>query len=180
MRVVLGLAVACLAGCASLEDTAVFYTPTSERFYPPLPKNEPVPVLSEPPEWPYEVIGRFALQSDQGYPRIYRAMLFNARRQGADAVILRRLAFDVRRTFNEIPATWRSVPQTNVWYQQVKNKKGEWVTVPQVYTTYLPLWQPARTVVTEREWTEVEAEMVVRRGRQPLAAPLPDQIVMPR
>jgi len=159
-----------------LEETAVFYTPTSERFYPPRPKDADIPVVSEPPDWPHEVIGRFALQTDRGYRHVYRAMLHNARRQGADAVILRRLVFDVRQTINEIPATWRSVPQTNVWYQQVKNKKGEWVTVPQVYTTYLPVWQPARTVVSEREWTAVEAEMVVRRGRQSLAAPLPEQL----
>jgi len=169
-----------LAGCASLADTAIFYTPVSQRYYPPLPKDAPVPVMGEPPPWPHEVIGRFVAQSDRGYRYLYRGLLYNARLQGADAVVVRRVGFDVRQTYNEIPARWISVPQSNVWYQQVKDKKGKWVTVPQVYTTYVPVWQPPRTVVNERAWTEIEADMIVRRGRQPLQVPLPEQMAVPQ
>ena len=51
--------VAGLTGCASLQDTTVFYTPATGEFFPPLAKDAPVPVLTEPPSWPHKVIGRF-------------------------------------------------------------------------------------------------------------------------
>jgi hypothetical protein len=90
---------AALAGCASLSETTVFYTPVSDRSYPPKDKKEEIPVLAKPPAWPHRVIGRFAMQSDRGYRFVHRAMLYNARRQGADAVVIRKLVQDVRQTY---------------------------------------------------------------------------------
>lgn len=162
------LAACLLGGCVSLRDTTVFYTPTTPEVFPPLPKKAPVPVMAEPPPWPHKVIGRFAAQSDRGYEFLYKAILYNARLQGADGVILRRQAFDLRRTYNQIPAFWENIPQTNVYYQSVKNNQGQWVTVPQTYTTYVPVFRPARTVVSDVQWVELEAEMIVRRGKQAL------------
>jgi len=176
----LALFVLAAAGCVPLSETAVFYTPASDRVYPPKGKREPVPVLSEPPSWPHRVIGRFAMQSDRGYPFVSKALLYNARLQGADAVIIRKMGFDVRQTVNRIPAGWESIPQSNVFYQQVQNDQGQRETVPQVYTAYVPVFRPERTVVSEKQWTEVMAEMVVRRGKTPLAAPVPAQIEMPQ
>lgn len=173
------LAVGGLAGCSSLQDTRVFYTPSTGQFYPPLAKDAPVPVLTEPPAWPHRVIGRFVAQSDRGYPFLYRAMLYNARLQGADAVVLRQLAFDTRRTYSYIPPSWRNMPVTNVYYAQVQNKKGKWQTVPQTYTTFVPIFQPGRTVAADAQWTDVTAEMVVRRGKAG-AAPLPEQMMVPQ
>lgn len=158
-----------LSGCARLSDTAIYYTPVAGPVYPPLEKNAPVPVLSEPPSWPHRVIGRFATVSDRGYPFLYRALLYNARRAGADAVVLRKLAFDTQQHYNYIPAHWENIPQTNVFYQTVKNAQGQWVTVPQVYTTFVPVFRPEQTVVTDVQWTEVTAEMVVRKGKATLA-----------
>jgi hypothetical protein len=167
-------------GCVPLSETTVFYTPASDRVYPPKGKREPVPVLSEPPAWPHQVIGRFALQSDRGYPFVSKALLYNARLQGADAVVVRKVGFDVRQTVNQIPASWESIPQSNVMYQRVQNAQGQWETVPQVYTAYVPVFRPERTVVSEKQWTDVTAEMVVRRGKVPLAAPGTAETVMPR
>lgn len=132
-----------------------------------------MPVLAEAPPWPHKVIGRFAAQSDRGYAFLYKAVLYNARLQGADAVILRRQAFDLRRIYNEIPASWENIPQTNVFYQTVKNNNGDWVTVPQTYTTFVPVFRPARTVVSDVQWVELEAEMIVRRGKPPLPSLAP-------
>lgn len=168
-----------LTACSSLQDTTVFYTPASGNFYPPLPKDAPVPVLTEPPAWPHKVIGRFAAQSDRGYPFLYKAILYNARLQGADGVVLRKLAFDTRRTYNYIPPSWQNVPVTNVYYTQVQNKKGKWKNVPQTYTTFMPVFQPGRTVTSDAQWTDVVAEMVVRRGKTS-TAPQPGQIIVPQ
>ena len=167
------------AGCAPLSETTVFYTPVSDRYYPPKTKREEVPVLAEPPAWPHRVIGRFAMQSDRGAPFVNKAMLYNARLQGADAVVVRKQGSELRQNFNYIPPGWESIPQSNVIYQQVKNSEGQWVTVPQVYTAMVPVFRPGRTVVNESQWTDVAAEMVVRRGKQVLAAPVPAQIEMP-
>jgi hypothetical protein len=172
-------ALAGLAGCTSLRDTTVFYTPASADFYAPLPKDAVVPVLTEPPPWPHKVIGRFAAQSDRGYEFLYKAVLYNARLQGADAVILRKLDFDTRRNYNYIPPSWQNVPVSNVYYTQVQDKKGKWKSVPQTYTTFVPVYQPGRTVVSDVQWTDVTAEMVVRRGKA-AAAPLPEQMIMPQ
>ena len=177
---VLVLFVALLAGCAPLSETTVFYTPVSDRYYPPKTKKTEIPVLSKPPAWPHRVIGRFAMQSDRGYRFVHKAMLYNARLQGADAVVIGKLVQDVRETYNYIPPRWESVPQSNVFYQQVQNSQGQWVTVPQVYTTYVPVFRPGRTVVNDSEWADVTAEMVVRRGKEPLASPEPAQIELPR
>ena len=171
---------AAIAGCAPLSETTVFYTPVSDRYYPPKTKKNEIPVLSEPPAWPHRVIGRFAMQSDRGYRFVHKAILYNARLQGADAVIIRKLVQDVRETYNYIPPGWDSVPQSNVLYQQVQNNQGQWVTVPQVYTTYVPVFRPGRTVVKDSEWADVTAEMVVRRGKQAMASPEPSQIELPR
>lgn len=179
LRLVILVAVAA-AGCAPLSETAVFYTPVSDRSYPPKTKKEEVPVLSEPPGWPHRVIGRFAMQSDRGARFVNKAMLYNARLQGADAVVVRKQGSELRQNFNYIPPGWESIPQSNVIYQQVKNSEGQWVTVPQVYTVMVPVFRPGRTVVDESQWTDVSAEMVVRRGKQTLAAPEPAQIEMPR
>jgi hypothetical protein len=62
----------------------------------------------------------------------------------------------------------------------VQNSQGQWVTVPQVYTTYVPVFRPGRTVVNDSEWADVTAEMVVRRGKEPLASPERAQIELPR
>lgn len=113
------------------------------------------------------------MQSPKGYRFVQRALLHNARLHGADAIVLRKLAFDLRRTYNYIPPQWDSVPQTNVFYQSVKNSKGQWVTVPQTYTTFVPIFRPARTVVNDVQWTDVEADMIVHRSKPVLAAPAP-------
>ena len=168
-----------LVSCASLRDTTVFYTPLRDRYYPPKEKDVSIPVLAESPEWAKEVIGRFAMVSDRGYPFIYRALIYNARLQGADAVILERLAFDTRTSYNHIPPGWENIRRTSFYERRAKNKKGEWVTSLQPYTNFVPVFRPGRTVTREAQWTEVTAEMVVRRGKKPLSVPQPEQIARP-
>jgi len=178
---ILPLLAACcvLTGCMSLEDTAAYYTPVSATYYPPLPEKAPVPILAASPPWGHRVIGRFAMETDRGQKFVQRALAFNARRQGADAVVLRNLDFDLRRNYNYVPPSWDNVPMTSCYNQRVQNNKGNWVNVPQYYTTYMPVFRPGRVYVDDVLWTDVKADMVVRRGKKPLAVPLAEQIEVP-
>ena len=178
-RLMLVPLIAAVAGCANLEQTAVFYTPVSSEYYTPLDKKAFVPVLAQPPSWRSRVIGNFDMQTDRGPKFAREALLFNARRQGADAVVMRDLGYDLRRTYNYIPPSWDSYPVTNFYNQWVQNNKGKWVNQPQAYTTFVPIYRPGGVQVNDVMWTRVRADMVVRRGKKPLAVPLAEQIELP-
>ena len=154
-----------LCACANLEQTTVFYTPSSSDYYPPWPKKTQIPLLGEPPPWSNRVIGKFDMETDRGPKFARAALLFNARRQGADAIVMRYLNYDVRRNYNYIPPSWENIPITNYYNQWVQNNKGKWVNVVQPYTTFMPIFRPGRTVVDDVMWTHVRADMVVRRGK---------------
>ena len=168
-----------LSGCANLEQTAVFYTPVGSDYYPPLDKKAHVPILAQSPPWRGRVIGKFDMQTDRGPKFAREALLFNARRQGADAVVMRDVGYDLRRTYNYVPPSWDSVPVTNFYNQWVQNKKGQWVSQVQPYTTFVPIYRPGGFRVDDVMWTRVRADMVVRRGKKPLAVPLAEQIAVP-
>ena len=78
-----------LSGCASVSSTAVFYQPTTANYYPPKPSTVVIPMLNTPPTRPYFEIGRFAFQTTLGYPFAINSVIYNARRAGADAVIIK-------------------------------------------------------------------------------------------
>jgi len=78
-----------LQACASVSSTAVFYQPTTANYYPPKPSNAVIPILNAPPVHPYFEIGRFAFQTTLGYPFAINSVIYNARRAGADAVIVK-------------------------------------------------------------------------------------------
>ncbi len=162
------LALLALAGCASVKDTEVFYTPSSDKVYPPKPKDAPITVLAEPPAaGQYRPIGRWKIQSDAGYKFLYRAMLHNARINGADAVVIRGLDFQLRRTMNYIPARWDYVPVTTYGgTTTVKNKNGKTSNYPNYYTQMIPVFRPPETIIADVQWINVDAEMLVRRGTQ--------------
>ena len=82
-------AILLLTGCASVSSTAVFYQSTTANSYPPKPANAVIPILTAPPSRPHLEIGRFAFQTTFGYTFAVNSALYNARRAGADAVIMK-------------------------------------------------------------------------------------------
>ena len=78
-----------LSACASVQSTAVFYAPMTNAIYPPKDRHVVIPIMSERPPQAYTEIGRFAFQSDLGYPFMQSAIEYNARRAGADAVYIK-------------------------------------------------------------------------------------------
>ena len=93
------------SGCASVSSTAVFYQPTTPVIYPPKAKDTVIPIMNASPKFPFQEIGRFAFQTQLGYPFIQKAMIYNAQRVGADAVIIK----DYK---NWSLPSWYSVPPT--------------------------------------------------------------------
>ncbi len=98
------LALLC-SGCASVSSTAVFYQPTTPVIYPPKAKDAVIPIMNAAPKFPFYEIGRIAFQTQLGYPFIQKAMIYNAQRVGADAVIIK----DYK---NWSVPSWYSVPPT--------------------------------------------------------------------
>jgi hypothetical protein len=97
-----------LPACVSVKSTTAFYTPTTANFYPPKDKHVVIPIMGEPPSQPYREIGRFAFQSDMGYPFMMKAIEYNARLAGADAVY-------IKESKSWTVPVWYSVPPTVSW-----------------------------------------------------------------
>lgn len=138
-----------ITGCASVSSTTIFYTPTSNVVYPPKPKGWVVPVMAKPPGRPYAEIGRFAFQSDLGYPFMMKALEYNARMAGADAVIL-----SSSKSWS-LPSGY-NVPTTVGWLPAWSGCGG-W------YGGAVPVVYPGYSGVTYNTFTGIEARMIVYR-----------------
>lgn len=138
-----------LGGCASVRSTAIFYQPTTANYYPPKPSNAVIPILGAPPARPFCEIGRFAFQTTLGYPFAINSALYNARRAGADAVIMKNCQnWSVPYSY-VIPPTYGWVP-VGGW-----GGCGYWggVSVPVVY--------PGYAGVSYQNFTGLDARMII-------------------
>jgi len=154
-----------LAGCASVSSTSQFYFPTTADVYRPKDKNAPIPIFGKAPDRPFKTIGRLRFSSDLGWRFMRESMLYNARANGADAVILRSSDSREVRRFAEVPprTDWVPVPGPVVVSQC--GKKGNNQTYYQAAPTYVPVFQPGYV----RSWIDtvigIDAEMIVFRLR---------------
>ncbi len=138
-----------LSACASVKSTMVFYTPTTAVFYPPKDKSQIIPILNSPPVRSYKEIGRFAFQSDLGYPFIMKAVEYNARQAGADAVYVK----DSKSWF--VPYYY-NVPPTVTWIP-VGGGCGGWYGGGGV----VPITYPGYSGVSYRNFIGIDARMIV-------------------
>lgn len=143
----------------TVSSTADFYLASTPEIYPPKPKDAPIPILGKSPDRPYKVIGRLRFEASRGWRFMRESMLYNARQNGADAVILRDSTARQQMYFTEVPpmVDWVSVPGPVV-VQKVGKK-----TYYSSYPNYVPIYQPGYT----RRWVEqivgIDAEMIVFR-----------------
>jgi len=161
-----------LGGCASVESTAIYYEPTTLEQYPPKPEDWPIPILGKAPKEPYKQIGRLAFTSDQGYRFMRKSIEYNARVNGADAVILRNVDQQTRVFLTQVPPSWDYVPYTayypaNGWRGGYGHgdgycRGGGWVPV----TNWVPLYQPGYVQANEQTMTSIDAEMIVITGKR--------------
>lgn len=145
-----------LAGCASPKDTAVYYLSTTGKTYPPKPKDYPVPILNKPPEQPHTVIGRLGFATDLGWRFVYKSMLYNARANGADAVVLKNLKIKTVKNFAKVPPRMDWIPVTTLY-----NRGG----CSRPIVTYLPSYRPGYIQEWKSEHVAFDSEMIVfKRG----------------
>lgn len=154
LALILGLGA--LAGCASVSSTAVYYTPSTVKIYPPKLKNAPIPILDKAPPERFVKIGRLAFESDQGWPFMRESILYNARQNGADAAILKKVSTRKQVYFNEVPPQVDWVPVSN-YYQYCRNgrRNGGW------NTTYVPYFRPGYIQRFEDRIIAIDADMIV-------------------
>ena len=156
------LLAAFLGGCASVESTADFYLANTPDIYPPKPKDYPIPILGRAPDRPYKSIGGLTFQSDRGWKFMRESMLYNARRNGADAVILKSSTAREQERFQEVPPRTDWVPVPGPVIVQKKGNK----TYYQNYPNYVPVFQPGYI----RRWVDViigiDSEMIVFKSKR--------------
>lgn len=152
-----------LAGCASVSSTSQFYFPVTTEVFPPKPKDAPVPILGQAPDRPYRVIGRLAFRSDLGWRFMRESMLYNARANGADAVILKSADSKAQVNFTQVPprTDWVPVPGPVIAVNGGGKKNGGCNTTYVSYPYYMPVFQPGYV----RRWVQtiigIDAEMIV-------------------
>lgn len=153
----LGLASLCalaLSGCMSPKSTAVYYAPTTAKWYPPKPKDAVTPIFAKPPARPHSIIGKLAFETSRGWPFIEKSILYNARANGADAAVVRDMKTWRETYVTRVPPQTDWVPTTTYYYS---------CGVARPVITYVPIFRPGYL----REWNEdktyFEAEMIVFR-----------------
>ncbi len=143
---------ALFVGCASVKSTAIYYTPTTVEIFPPKPKDYPVPILEKAPDRRYRTIGKFAFDTSLGYRFARDAILYNARVNGADAVILKKVSGRRELYLTRVPARVDYVP--TVGYYGGYGYRGYG------YTSYYPIYRPGYVRADEEVITSVDAEMI--------------------
>ena len=145
-----------LAGCASVSSTAVFYQPTTSNFYPPKPKNSVVPIIYAAPSRPYYEIGRFAFQTQYGYPFLLRSVEYNAQRAGADAVIIKDSKSWAVPYYYSVPAVYGWVPVGGYYGGGCGRWGGGWYGGGAV-----PIAYPGYAGVSYDTFVGVDARMII-------------------
>jgi hypothetical protein len=152
-----------LPGCVSVQSTAVFYTPSTNVVYPPKPKDAVIPIMSQPPSRPYAEIGRFSFQSDLGYSFMMRAVEYNARRVGADAVLIRDCrSWTIPYLYSVPPAVgWVPVGGWSGWNggRCGGGRCGGWYGG----ATAVPVYYPGYSGVSYDTYTGMDARMIIFR-----------------
>jgi hypothetical protein len=153
----IAFAVFALAGCVSVSSTADFYLAETTEVFPPKPKDAPIPILGSSPKQPYKVIGRLAFRSDLGWKFMRESMLYNARANGADAVILRSSDSRQQERFMQVPprTDWVAVPGP-VFVEKKKNK-----TYYQTAPSYIPVFRPGYVERFVDTIIGIDSEMIV-------------------
>ncbi len=149
-----GLALGLLGGCASVQSTAIYYTPYTAKYRPPKPPETPIPILGRAPKEGYTAIGRLAFETDEGWRFLRKSMIYNAQINGADAVILKGVNTRQLRYLTQVPPQVDWVPVGN-YYRNCDN--GE------IYggTNWVPFFRPGYVQENIENITAIDSEMIV-------------------
>lgn len=161
--IALGFALIFLAGCASVESTADFYIPSTTAVFPPKPKDYPIPILDAKPSRPTRVIGRLAFTSELGFPFMRKSMEYNARRVGADIVVLKHADSQTQILPYYVPPTTNWMPVSTYSHSSYRGKHGKKRHATSESVTYIPVYQPGYWTQNTRIFTTIDSEMLVYR-----------------
>ena len=106
-----------LPGCNTLGPTSKFYHPLTTQKYPPKPNDYPIPVFDHVPDKKFTVIGRLTFRKSfnednagwnfvDGEDYMTSAVKYNARRVGADAVVMIEHYWNTDHFTIALPGTW--------------------------------------------------------------------------
>lgn len=142
-----------LAGVGCVSDTSRYYMPLVAERFPPKPDGARIPILEQPPNRPYLVIGKFAYESSADLNFIYKSLQYNAIKNGADAIIMRSL------TSRNVQWTEAIEPRLEIlrnldWARRCDGSWG-WVWVNR------PTFYPGYAIPQEQTLRSVQAEMIV-------------------
>jgi|GEM_PF-6934273 len=71
-----------------------YYWPTVAQTFPPKSPTTRLPILNKPPKQPYVVIGTMSFDCKPDEMNdLYKILQYNARRHGADAIIMKMIRF---------------------------------------------------------------------------------------
>ncbi len=149
----LGLMTFVLAGAGCVSGTSRYYMPlVAERFSPKSDRVR-IPILEQPPTRSFLVIGKFAFESTDDLNFIYKSLQYNARKNGADAIIVQSLT-SRRVQWIETVGPWVGTSRDLDWATQCDGSWGlDWVD--------RPVFHPGYTVPREETRRAVQAEMIV-------------------
>lgn len=82
------LALLALSGCETLDSSQRYYQPSTQQTFQAKPKDAEIPIYIALPRDPHTIIGRMEFASREGEEFMLECLRHNARRAGADAVVL--------------------------------------------------------------------------------------------
>jgi len=142
-----------LAGAGCISYTSQYYMPLVAERFPPKPEGARIPILEQPPNRPFLVIGKFAYESPADLKFIYKSLQYNARKNGADAIIMRSLTSRNVRWINTVGPSVEMSRDLD-WVTRCDGSRGlDWVD--------RPVFHPGYTVPQEATLRSVQAEMIV-------------------
>ncbi len=153
-----------IAGCVSVRDSEQFYHPITLQTYPPRPDNYPIPILAGPPKEKFEVIGRMSFSGGRGNQFMMDCLVYNARRVGADAVILASASTTAHPYSYNLPGYTAQQPVTT-YTQATRMYYGSggyagYGTASGTSTSYVPVYHPGYSGVGTAFRTSVDAFMI--------------------
>jgi len=151
-----------LCACSPVRETTAYFRPTTLERFEPLPRNAEIPILANvPPGTKYKVIGEFHFQSTRNWPFFVKSMAYNARRNGANAVIIRDSWAQSFRDVVVVPPQTDWVPVTTFHHTSTRGSTS-------ARTIWVPEFRPGYSFPVLRTLSGVQAEMVRINDGQPL------------
>ena len=159
MRILLPAVLGCFlaVSCApSMKETEAFYRPTTLQTYPPKPEGTAIPVLGAFPKQKGEIIGRMTFSHGHGADFTNKALQHNARKAGADAVVVLQTGSETSQVPYSVPGytTYQPVTTNSTFRANAYGTEGyATATGYGTSTTNVPVYHPGfsgvRTVVRE-------------------------------